>query len=535
MRRLRSFVSVIIVFILLFSHPSVYSQEGIGPPGGMLKKTSPAHGEKIPYVKPGYVTVNFKDADIKAVLNYLSEVSGIDIVPSPDVAGPVTLKLTNKPWEMALDIIVKNYGYAYEREENIIRVMTLESLKLEELSTQVISLNYATAEEAQESIKDMLTERGKLTYDARINALIITDLAANIYKIRQVIEALDKKTPQIMIEAKIIETTLSKSERLGIDWNLIIQASGARRPTTIPFVGFQSDWSLHSKVLPKFFPVGTTGTSSVTVGTGGATTTAAPGDFPTGESVADDAATRAFPFVGTDAFTFGTLDFSQFSILLEYIKSRSDTDIVSNPRITTLNNKSAKMFVGRVHPYISKIDEDSEAGTVKYEYKEKEIGIRLEVTPHINKNGDIKVELKPEIKDIIGYQALTEYFSLPIFSTREAETQVMVRDGETIFLGGMIKENIKEYDKKFPVLGDIFGSVPLIGSLFKYKSESKTKTELIFFLTVHVVRDVRELTRIATENMSEIYVPIEEAMPAQPLAAASRKRKPLFDFRKKKK
>ncbi|MEE9500215.1 MAG: secretin N-terminal domain-containing protein [Candidatus Omnitrophota bacterium] len=534
MRRSKFFISVI-VFIFTFSHPSVYSEQ--------------VSEGKMPYVKPGNVTVNFKDADIRAVLSYLSEVSGIDIVPSPEVTGPITLKLTNKPWELALNIIAKNYGYAYEREKDIIRVVTLTSLKLEELSTEVIFLNYANAEEVQEGIKDMLTERGKLTYDSRINALIVTDLATNIYKVKHVIGRLDKKTSQIMIEAKIIETTLNKTERLGIDWNMVIALSGARRPTTIPFVAFQPDWGLHSKVIPKFFPVGTTGTETVTTPQGDIVQIAGDtGDFPIDATLANFAS-RAFPFVGTDAFTYGTLDFSQFSLVLEYLKSRSDIDIISNPRITTLNNRKATMFVGRVHPYISKIDEDEDAGTVKYEYKEKEIGIRLEVTPHINENGDIEVELKPEIKDIIGYQSLTEWFSLPIFSTREAETQVMVRDGDTIFLGGMIKENMKEYTKKFPILGDLFGGIPLIGNIFKYKQESKSKTELIFFLTVHLVKDVKELTRIATEDMSQIYIPLDiggeptellpeelpEKVARQIPASLPKKRKPLFDFRKKKK
>lgn len=547
MKRLKSFIAIIIVFMLTFSHPLVYSQE--------------VSEGKMPYVKPGYVTVNFKDADIRAVLNYLSEVSGVDIVPSPEVTGPITLKLTNKPWELALDIIIKNYGYAYEREKDIIRVVTLSSLRLEELSTEVIFLNYANAEETQSGIKDMLTERGKLTYDPRINALVITDLATNIYKIKHVIEALDRKTPQIMIEAKIIETALDKTEKLGIDWNLAVAASGARRPTTIPF-NVDGHLKALSDQLKNYLPYGqTTGVTAEAAGDAVGTTT--PGEFPTTRG-----GTVMFPLTDSTLFTYGTLDFSQFSLLLEYIKSRSETDIISNPRITTLNNKSAKMFVGRVHPYISKIDEDEEAGTVKYEYKEKEIGIRLEVTPHINENGDIEVELKPEIKDIIGYQTLTEYFSLPIFSTREAETQVMVRNGDTIFLGGMIKENTKDYTKKFPLLGDLFGNIPLVGNLFKYKQELRTKTELVFFLTVYVVEDIKELTRIATKELSEIYIPLDtggeskeplpEKLPEkkaikqipilkEPLpkklpeekvirrtpASLPRKRKPLFDFRKK--
>jgi type IV pilus assembly protein PilQ len=510
------------VFVFTLSQAPAYSEE-------------PGQGA-MAYVKPGYVTVNFRDADIRAVLNYLSEVSGIDIVPSPDVTGPVTLKLTNKPWEVALEIIVKNYGYAYEREKDLIRVVTLSSLKLEELSTEVIYLNYASAENALEGVKDMLTERGKLTYDSRINALVITDLATNIYKIKHVISILDRKTDQIMIEAKIIETTLDKTERLGIDWNLAMRITGAARPTTLPFTAFASDWTLQSKAIPKFFPFGTSGTDSTTVGSGGATTTVEPGEFPTGETIAGDSAVRAFPFVDADQFSFGTLDFSQFGLLMEYLKSRSDTDIISNPRITTLNNRPAKMFVGRVHPYITKMEEDDE-GSINYEYKEKEIGIRLEVTPHINKNGDIEVELKPEIKDIIGFQPLTEFFSLPIFSTREAETQVMVKDGETIFLGGMIKESIQEYEKKFPVLGDLLGGVPFLGKAFKYKTESKKKTELIFFLTVHLVKDTKALTKLATSDISEMYIPLDilgdEPPPPQIPAPHVRRHGPLFDFRKK--
>ena len=469
-----------------------------------------------PYVKVGNVTMNFKNADIRAVLHYLSEVSGVDIIPSPDVVGSVTLKLTDKPWETALNIIVKNYGYAYEREGDIIRVVTLESLKLEELSTEVISLNYATAENAQEAVKDMLTDRGKMSYDSRINSLIVTDLATNIYKIKQVIRDLDKKTPQIMIEAKIIETVLTDTERLGIDWNLVIAAIGAARPTTLPFANWMTEDVVIPRALENFYPFVQSGTQTVA-------NVAAGDNFIETTGVADFTQTRGalthFPLAEASAFTYGTLDFTQFSAVLEYLKTRSDTDIISSPRITTLNNKEAKMFVGRVHPYITKIDEDEEKGRIKYEYKEKEIGIRLLVTPHMNANGDIEVKLKPEIKDIIGHQRLTEWFSLPIFSTREAETQVMVRDGDTIFIGGLIKENVKKYDKKFPILGDLLGDIPFIGNAFKYESESKRKTELVFFLTVHVLKDLKEFNATAVRDVVSIELPmgIEEAM-ERPLA-----------------
>jgi len=526
MKRKGSALRAVVISVFLaavFQAPSSYSQEAIAPTDMGKSGISAIGKDTAVYVKPGNVTVNFKDADIKAVLNYLSEVSGVDIVPSPDVSGPVTLKLTDKPWEVALEIIVKNYGFAYEREGNIIRVVTLDSLKLEELSTEVIQLNYTTAEDAQEAIKDMLTDRGKLTYDSRINALVVTDLATNIYKIKQVVRLLDKKTPQIMIEAKIIETVLGDEEKLGINWNLVISASGAKRPLTLPFEAWSTGWL--GDVMRSYLPVPQiTGTSATQSGTSSVVAQNTPADFPTGRTFE-----QPFPFVPQEQFTFGTLDFSQFGAVLEYLKTRSDTDIISSPRITTLNNRTAKMFVGKVFNYISEIEQKQDTGGQErwtYEIEQEEIGIRLLVTPHINDNGDIEIEVKPEIRDVIGQQYITEYFWLPIFSTREAETQVMMRDGETIFIGGLIKENIKQFDKKFPILGDLVGDLPIIGPLFKYKTESKEKVELIFFMTVHVVKDLKRLKKFATRDLAELELDLEEA---EELAESVREQMPPIE------
>ncbi|MCK4462999.1 MAG: secretin and TonB N-terminal domain-containing protein [Candidatus Omnitrophica bacterium] len=493
--------------------------------------------EEMPELMPGYVTVNFKGADIRAVLNYLSDVGGVDIVPAPDVEGPVTLKLTNKSWETALDIIVRNYGFAYEREGGIIRVVTIDSLKMEELSTEVVKLNYAKSKDILETIKDMLSERGKTQSDSRTNTLVVTDIPTNIYKIKQVIAKLDRKTPQIMIEAKIIETILGKNERLGIDWNMKVSIAGAKRPTTLPFNSFEPDWGLQSKIMPQYFPVGTTGTETTTGLTGDVTQTAGEtGDFPISDSLTHFA-TRAFPFVDVDAFTFGTLDFSQFSVVLEYLKQRSDTEIVSNPRITTLNNKEAKIMVGRVYnfPTFTQIAETGRWVITGYEAKE--LGIKLLVTPNVNEKGEIVVRLKPEISNYLGMEQISVELSAPIWSTREADTEVMVRDGDTIFIGGLIKENTIERDSKFPILGDLFGDLPFIGHLVKHKVKKKEKTELIFFITVHIVKDVRELTRLATTS-SEVYVPMgREDVSFEPAeskkAVKTKKHKPWFDFRKK--
>ena len=501
---------------------------------------------------PGYVSINFKGADIRAVLNYLSDVGGVDIVPSPDVSGPISLKLTNKHWQTALDIVVRNYGFAYERDGDVIRVVTVDSLKMEELSTEVLDLNYANATEIMESIKDMLTERGKVSTDSRTNVLVITDVPANIYKIKKILHKLDKKTPQIMIEARIIETELSKDERMGIDWNLQIGVSGSRRPMTLPFNSFLPDWGLQSGTMIQYFPVGTTGGQITTIGAGGATATTTPGEFPTGSDVFNDAATRAFPFATASDFTYGTLDFTQFSAVLEYLKKRGNTEIISNPRITTLNGKEAKIFVGSVYNYISKIEIEDDTNSVTYETAKEDIGIKLAVTPNVNEDGEIVVSLKPEIKDVIGFQQLTSFFSLPIFSTREAETEVMIGNGDTIFIGGLIKEDNREMVNKFPIVGDLLGDIPFIGNLVKHTSTQKTKTELVFFITVHIVKDrqtIREFTKqMAGDKQATAFVPLVKEkevidISGQQMADMKKKKviaegggktgKPVFDFRKK--
>jgi len=209
-------------------------------------KEGMAQAEEVPIVDAGNVTVNFKGADIRTVLAYLSEVSGMDIVPSPEVTGTVNLKLSNKPWKVALDIIVRNYGFAYEKDGDIIRVVTVERLKQEELATQAFNLNYGKAKEVMTSIKEMVSSRGKVMYDERTNIVLVTDIPTNIYNIGQIIDKLDKKTNQVLIEARIIETVLSDSEKLGIDWNIKFSVSGAKRPTTIPFEAFKTPFNTKS-------------------------------------------------------------------------------------------------------------------------------------------------------------------------------------------------------------------------------------------------------------------------------------------------
>lgn len=475
-------------------------------PQAKAEAASAPPAEEAVATDPGNVTVNFKGADIKTVLAYISDVAGVDIVPSPDVKGVVDLKLTNKPWKVALDIIVRNYGYAYEREGDIVRVVTVERLKQEELITQTFALNYGNARNVVDSIKGMVTDAAKIRYDERTNTVVVTDIPTKIYKIGQVIQNLDKMTDQVLIETVVIETALGDNERMGIDWTAKITAAGAKRPTTFPFNYYAPD---HNK-MERYLPLVQTGATTVTypAGGAGAAVSTPPGMFPAGASGAGTADPRdkAFPFVDytvdsmKNAFIFGTLDFSEFKAVLEMIKQRSDSDIVANPRIMTLNNEPATIHVGE-SVYMPDFERNSTTGKMEISGYSSlttagqggtggiKSGVNLVVTPHVNNKGEIIVDLEPSISDDIIFRAIDPQGLIyaPSIKERTAKTQVRITDGTTIFIGGLIREENIVLDNKLPIIGDLLGNVPGIGLLVSHKSTQKVKRELIFFVTVNIV------------------------------------------------
>jgi len=477
-------------------------REGSAGGAGVETKEVVAEAEAPPaaVVDPGNITVNFKGADIKTVLAYISEVAGVDIVPSPDVKGIVDLKLNNKPWKVGLDIILRNYGFAYEREGDIIRVVTVDKLKQEELVTQTFNLNYGKSKDVVNSIKDIVTDRGKVMYDERTNTVLVTDIPTNIYRVGQVIERLDKRTDQVLIEARIIETVLDDSEKLGIDWNVKFTAAGARRPTTLPF-----DQITPPAHLTQYIPQVQTSAQTVAT-TSTLATTAAVVDaalFPSNYG-----GPQGFPYALKDNFSFGTLDFTEFKAVLEMIKKMSNTDIVSNPRIATLNNTEALINVGETLN-LPKYERNSSTGKMEITgYEAKDLGIILKVTPHINDRGEIVVDLYPQISDLLRYDTLDKASGVvaPVWSSRQAKTQVMIKDGDTIFIGGLIKENDIDVKNKLPFLGDMFGDVPYLGLLFTKKEKVKKKTELIFFITVNLMTIGKEIKDMPTANKA--FVPM---------------------------
>ncbi len=440
---------------------------------------------------PGNVSLDFKDADIINVLRILSLKSNVNIVAGPEVRGFVTIRLEDVPWERALDIVLRTYGYVYERDDNVIRVTTKENLSTEELVTETYILNYTTSKEAEEAIKDVLSDRGRIKSVPRTNMLVVTDIPTNLYKISEVIKKMDKSTPQAYIESKIVKTQLQKGENLGIAWSPSVTASGSKRPTTLPFGAYNKEgqYDMFERLMSQFFP---------NVG----------GD----ENISNPFNPRGFPIqavgdvVGND-YQFGTLDFTAFNAVLNFLRQRSNTKIVSNPRITVLNNQTAKIKVGTDVP-IPTLERNETTGSFEISgFSYRETGVVLEVTPHINDASEILVDLKPEVSAQGASVSFTSgtgggsFDSFPSFTVESAETQVLIRSGETIAIGGLMKEEESISSSKIPVLGDM----PFVGKLFRSKRQTSgttnQKLETLFFVTVSIV-DTQGQTVVPTDKIT---------------------------------
>jgi len=464
---------------------------------------------KQPLPKPGNVTVNFKDVDIKTVLHYLSEVSNVDIIPSPGVEGKVTMRLRDKPWETALDIVTRNYGFTYSREGDIIRVIPKGQLQTEEPVTEVISLSNfiqeielekepgdeeVTVRRKEESINQLMTavnsiiDRGRgerATYIASVNSIVVTAIPARISEIKSMIAEIDMKTPQIVLDARVVEIQLDEDERFGVDWRAIISAAGSRRPITFPFNPTGVIPFLPGEMQRQWYPQ-----------TDGAIDTGRT-DFPffTIPAISPNTAPTANSF-----FSFGTLDFSTFTATLSLLEDRDDTEILSSPRITTLDNQRATIKVIQKIMLQEAVQSTDTANLVTVQYESvdnaREVGVKLTVIPHVNDEGDISVNLLPEVSDNEGFDVFTIPGGAAVtqtayltFSSREANTIIRVQDGETIFLGGLIRKRIDQTDNKFPVLGDLLGGIPVLGNAFKYEAELVRRSEIVFFVTVYLVKD----------------------------------------------
>ncbi|HLG22760.1 MAG TPA: type IV pilus secretin PilQ [Candidatus Manganitrophaceae bacterium] len=401
-------------------------------------------------------SMEFRNADLKDVLRALGQENRLNLIVSEDVAGKLTLSFREVTFDEALDAILKINNLTSFREGDIIRIMKSPFGDGEsDLATKIIPIHFATAKETQESVKTLLTKKGNISVDVRTNALVVRDYAWNMAKIEEVVKALDGKTPQVMIEARIVEVNSNFTRELGVQWGGRVYEAGSGGTFRVAgAANGASALSGGSQLFGNNFAVNLP--AAVGAGSGGAF-----------------------------GFTFGNIGSTlQLDLQLSAMEDTGKGKILSNPRVMTLNNKEAKISSGTeiLIPTTSILSTATSSSatapgsTATTGVTTINAKLELTVTPHITPDNQILIHVKTDKKDPDFNRQVQ---NIPPLSTRTAETDLLVGDKETIAIGGIYTRNESEGEKGVPWLSKI----PILGWLFKKEFKTDIQNELLIFIT----------------------------------------------------
>jgi type IV pilus assembly protein PilQ len=431
------------------------------------------------------LSVDFPDEDIRNILRNVADLFELNIVMPDTLQGRTSVKLRDVTWRQIFKVVLAPVAYTFVEEGNIIKVVTNESLNQEPLSTEVFVLNYARAEEIKPSVDSLInaTNGGRVQVDKRINALIISERPSVLAKISPLLASLDKATDQVMIESKFVEVTNRDIRNIGVNWaslqNYQVGAGDLSRGRTET----DSRSSTRNDTSSSATNDSLTNSNQITGGTTPSTV------FTSGS---DSSATNAITSLAglaraNDVSTITTSVFSaaDFNVILSALKTNNETRLVSNPTVVTLNNSEANISIGEEYP-IPNYTYNAERGSFEvsgFEYKN--IGILLRVTPQVNAKGFIRLNLEPEVSSQAGSTSFggASGAEIPIIATRKTKTQVTLKDGYTMGIGGLVERTDIKGESKVPLLG----SIPGIGALFRSKSKNDTSRNLLVFITAKTV------------------------------------------------
>ncbi|MDD5465929.1 MAG: secretin N-terminal domain-containing protein [Candidatus Omnitrophica bacterium] len=491
---------LLLMLVLIFFVSAVYAQD---EQNGVEEKNKPfaAPMETIErsVVVSNKITLDVKGMDVVDVLKIISARSGMNIVIGKNVVGRVTLFLKDVEINDVFEIVISANDLAYEKKGQIVNVMTQRDYELlygesfqnkkqakiihlkyskavdsavaltqlksdlgkvvvdqgsntvilidgpekvkamedfikstdQPLKTKIFNLNYALADKLNPKLQEVITKGvGLIRFDERTNKIAVTDYPAKLAEIEEIVKAFDEKTAQVLIDAQIIEITPSDQFKMGVDWNFWIQ---------------------------KYFDV-----------------------------------KMGFPINTTGALILGTANSTptkkgQSQAIIDILRTIGDTKILSSPRVMALNNQEAKILVGTKEAYVTQSISQSGTGTeiTADQVNFVDVGIKLYVTPAINKDNFVTMKIKPEISssEYKDFGTATAHNYVPIVTTSESETTVTVKDGITVIIAGLRKDKRIKTVKQVPILGDI----PLLGYFFRSIDDKLEKSDLVILLTPHIM------------------------------------------------
>jgi type IV pilus assembly protein PilQ len=408
------------------------------------------------------MSLDFQGANVASVLRLIADTAGINMVFGKDVDGQVTMQLKDIPWDQALNIVLKTNGLGIKKEGGVYRIAKLSVLqqeeedrmavkrsqeKAEDLERTILYINYANAAEIKGVLEELLSPRGKIDIDERTNTIIVKDIHAVIVEAHDVVKKLDLATPQVSIEARIVEATTNFAKEIGIQWGGRYNAG----PTTGNPTGLN-------------FPH--------TVGLVGTTSPEGANDFAVNLPAGDFAGLDPTGGIG---LSLGSLTNALFlDLRLSALEQSGDAKVIASPRVTTLDNQEAIIKQGDEIPYQST---SANEGT-KTEFKEALL--QLKVTPHITSNRKIILNIVAS-KDTPNFDRAIN--GQPPISKQEASTQVLLANDETTVIGGIY--SITEQKRTTGIPG--LSRIPWLGHLFKSHGNKTDRKELLIFITPRIV------------------------------------------------
>ena len=414
------------------------------------------------------MSLNFQNIEVRAVLQLIADFTGLNLVASDTVAGNLTLRLKNVPWDQALDIILKSKGLAMRQAGNVIMVAPSEEIAAREkleleaakqitelapLQTEFVQVNYAKATDIAAILKaeenSLLTGRGSVTVDERTNTLLVRDTRDALENVRGLVAQLDVPVRQVLIESRIVVADNNFSKDLGVQF-------GLSRSDTL-------DNEDH------FFSIGGKQAGDTVFGNPAVTTAFSTDNQ---ENFIVD-----LPLAGPSAslaFAIGKIGSSLLHLELQAMQAEGKGEVLSNPRVITSNQKEALIEQGTEIPF----QEASSSGATTTAFKKAVLS--LKVTPQITPDDRIIMDLAVN-QDTIGQI----FGGIPSIDTRQVNTQVLVDDGETVVLGGIYEQTKREDVEKVPFFGDL----PYIGRVFRQDSSQNNRSELLIFVTPKIVKE----------------------------------------------
>jgi type IV pilus assembly protein PilQ len=444
-------------------------------PATTAKPITPASTETAPETDNGGVGVReFQGDDVGQVLRLLARQSKINMVVSEAVTGTVTMRLEDVTALQAIAIIVKAKGLFMVTIDNVYYIKTPAEKTAEPTESASYQFSYARAKETAPLLAAQLSSKDAPQVDERTNTIFYRETGSNIDNIRKLLVQLDKPTKQVMIEARLVEVTANPKQAYGINWGGVL--GGASNPQTIRFAGSQP-----------------AGPPTTTVNADGSVTTV-PGTPAQGKFDPTTGQLTGTDFFFTKSLTrlagqFAILSAPQMSVTMQALNEDSDAEFLANPRVVTADNMQAKIEIIRNQPVPQLNFNEQTATAVFGGFQDKKFGNTLVVTPSVNKDSFITLKVKPEISNKVGDQS----FSIPggsggtvvspIIDTRSLDSNVLIKSGDTLAIGGLLQDEVTKSRTKVPIMGD----VPVLGYLFQSRANIRTKRNLLVFVTPTII------------------------------------------------